>query len=200
MNAVARIARRRTRRGRSTLSVVGGFLLGSALLRLAMGAGDVVAQAAQAADESGQDGAVAEGPTPLSEGNKLLEALARRDARIAEREAALDIRAQALKLAETEIEKRLDVLAEAEAKLRQTLDAAYGASARDVAQLTDVYANMKPREAAALFAEMDPEFAAGFLARMKPEQAAAILAGLPPRNAYTISVMLAGRNADVPTE
>ena len=71
---------------------------------------------------------------------------------------------------------------------------------KDVAQLTAVYAAMKPKEAAAVFEEMDPAFAAGFLGRMKPDAAAQIVAGLSPGKAYSISVILAGRNVGTPTE
>ena len=103
-------------------------------------------------------------------------------------------------IAETEIDRKMAALEEAEANLRATLALANGAAEEDLARLTDVYANMKPKQAAALFEEMDPNFAAGFLGRMRPDAAAAILAGLTPRAAYTISVVLAGRNADVPKE
>ena len=81
-----------------------------------------------------------------------------------------------------------------------TLALADGATEADVARLTTVYEQMKPKESAALFEEMDPTFAAGFLARMRPEAAAGIMAGLSPEAAYTISVVLAGRNGAVPTE
>ena len=70
----------------------------------------------------------------------------------------------------------------------------------DLAALTSVYENMKPKEAAPLFEAMDPVFAAGFLARMRPEVAAGIMAKLSPDAAYSISVILAGRNANVPRE
>ena len=68
----------------------------------------------------------------------------------------------------------------------------------DLARLTAVYENMKPKDAAALFEEMDPDFAAGFLGRMRADSAAGIMAGLSPPVAYSVSVLLAGRNANVP--
>ena len=119
---------------------------------------------------------------------------------MAEREARLEARLQALALAETAIEEDLARLEQAEAELRATMAAADKAAEDDIGRLTAVYENMKPDEAAALFQLMEPSFAAGFLGRMRSDAAAAILAGLTPDLAYTISVVLAGRNADVPRE
>ncbi|KIN65935.1 hypothetical protein Z945_982 [Sulfitobacter noctilucae] len=90
------------------------------------------------------------------------------------------------------------MLEEAEANLRRTLSLTDGAAEDDLARLTAVYENMKPKDAAALFATMEPDFAAGFLGRMRPDYAAAVMTGLPPDVAYSISVILAGRNANAP--
>ncbi|WP_425097625.1 MotE family protein [Tropicibacter sp. S64] len=130
----------------------------------------------------------------------LIEALNKREARVKQREQDIDVRMQALSLAEQEIDRKLAELEAAERKLRDTLALAQTAAEDDLTRLTDVYANMKPKQAAALFEEMDPEFAAGFLARMRSDAAAAIMAGLTPNAAYTISVVLAGRNANVPKQ
>jgi flagellar motility protein MotE (MotC chaperone) len=92
----------------------------------------------------------------------------------------------------------MTALAAAEAKLSETLSRADGAAETDLAQLTQVYESMKPKDAAKLFAAMDPEFAAGFLGRMQPASSAAIMSGMPADAAYAVSVLLAGRNAMVP--
>ena len=88
----------------------------------------------------------------------------------------------------------------AEEALAATIAMADEAAATDLDQLTNVYENMKPKEAAALFEEMPPEFAAGFLGMMRPDAAALIMTQLEPEVAYSFSVVLAGRNANVPTE
>jgi hypothetical protein len=87
---------------------------------------------------------------------------------------------------------------EAEERLRGLMTLAEDSAEGDLAQLTSVYENMKPKEAALLFERMSPDFAAGFLGRMRPEAAAAIMSGLPPELGYSISVLLAGRNAARP--
>ena len=97
---------------------------------------------------------------------------------MSKREADLRARMQALSVAEAEIERRMTAMEEAERRLRETLAVAKTAAEDDVAQLTQVYATMKPKQAAALFEEMEPDFAAGFLGRMRPDAAAAIMAGL----------------------
>ncbi len=199
-------ARRPRRRARGALAVIGGLLLASAILRIATGAGEALAReeplpAAAPPSESAQQAPGASGPS-LSEADiaPVLEAMQQRKARLDQRETAIDVRMQALRVAEEEIERRLAELERAENSLRETLALAKTAAEDDLNRLTDVYANMKPKQAAALFEEMDPRFAAGFLGRMRPDAAASIMAGLSPPKAYTISVVLAGRNADVPTE
>ena len=110
----------------------------------------------------------------------------------------MEIRSKALSVIDEEITKRLTALEQAEVELRGTLALADNAAENDLARLTSVYENMKPKDAAALFGAMEPDFAAGFLGRMRPDAAAAVLAGLSPDAAYSISVILASRNANAP--
>ena len=112
----------------------------------------------------------------------------------------LALREQDLRAMSDLVGEQIARLSAAETSLRQVMSLAEGAAEGDVAQLTAVYAAMKPKEAAAVFEEMDPAFAAGFLGRMKPDAAAQIVAGLSPGKAYSISVILAGRNVGTPTE
>lgn len=130
----------------------------------------------------------------------LLEALQGREARLEQREAQLRERMDALHVAEEQIESKIQELVAAEEALRATIALADGAAEMDLARLTTVYENMKPKEAAALFAEMSPQFAAGFLGLMRPDAAALIMTELAPETAYSFSVVLAGRNAGTPTQ
>lgn len=185
------------------MAVIGGLLLVSAALRLSLGAD---AAFALAEVEKGHSGATAlkagTGPIGVTADDiqPILDALKAREDRLEKREQAIEVRMKALQLAEEEIDKKLATLVKAEEDLRSTMAIAQTAAEDDLTRLTDVYASMKPKQAAALFEEMDPDFAAGFLGRMRPEPAAAILAGLSPNAAYSISVILAGRNAEVPKE
>ncbi len=131
---------------------------------------------------------------------EALAAIRARETWVVEAEAAIDDRLQALAVAEEAVNQRLGRLEAAEENLRATIALADGAAENDLARLTSVYENMKPKDASLLFEEMAPEFAAGFLGRMRADAAAAIMTGLSPERAYTISVLLAGRNAAVPKQ
>ena len=127
-----------------------------------------------------------------------LSAIRDRQKELDTRAARLERRLQAVREAERKMAAEREALLAAERKLAATLARADKAAEKDLARLTAVYENMKPRVAAELFAKMAPEFAAGFMGRMRPEAAAAIMSAIPPARAYAISVILAGRNANVP--
>ncbi|WP_353473620.1 hypothetical protein PVT71_06150 [Salipiger sp. H15] len=192
-------------RGRGVLAVLGALLVASALVRIGTGAAHALDSLPKEAAASPDAAAVAQ-EAPAVPGacvgekdlGPALEALRAREAQVAQRETEMRDRAQALNVAQTTIDRKLAEMEASEQRLRATLAMAETAAENDVAQLTQVYANMKPREASAVFSQMEPDFAAGFLGRMRPDAAAAILSGMDPQLAYTISVMLAGRNANAP--
>ena len=202
--------------GRGSIFIIAVFLLSSATLRVVTSASGVFAKDSQlpttpmATEQPapiGDTGAeVGTDPAPSGialttnrdEISNLIKALQEREVRVSEREKQLEVRLRALSIADEEIEKRLVNLAETENSLRATLSLADEASEKDLARLTTVYENMKPKDAALLFEQMEPNFSAGFLARMRPEIAAEVMTGLSPQIAYSISVILAGRNSNVP--
>ncbi len=177
--------------GRGPLIILALFLATSGALRLGSGLGIAMANAPETAD------APLNCPAPPL---ALAQALLTRETEVARQEAALADRLAALDLADAALEARLTELATAEAELKATLALADGAAENDLARLTAVYESMKPAEAAALFTAMAPEFAAGFLGRMQPDLAAAVLSRMAPDTAYTISALIAGRNALVPKD
>ncbi|EBA13847.1 MotE family protein [Roseobacter sp. CCS2] len=182
-------------RGFGALHVITSLLIASAVLRFATEVAPAMAN--EASVEIAQQPA---SPVVASETQTLLAALQAREQRLTEREAQLQNRMQALRSAEEQIEEKLETLVQAETALSATIARADTAAETDVAQLTTVYENMKPKEAADLFAQMPPRFAAGFLGLMRPDAAALIMTELDPEIAYSFSVVLAGRNADVPTD
>lgn len=204
-------SKRRT--GKGVILVITVMLVLSAMLRLGDGAGGALAEALSqtaAREESAKPHDTGAAPmampvagTPGHPMNRaeiggLLGALRAREEQVTARERQIELRAKALQVADEEIAKRLAQLEQVEENLRRTLALADGAAENDLARLTAVYENMKPKDAAALFAAMEPDFAAGFLGRMRADAAAAVMAGLPPEAAYSISVILAGRNANAP--
>jgi len=190
------------RRRPRALPLLALLMVGAGLLRLGDGTGaavarEVAALGADLPDPAPQPSAICDAPPDLQ---TVLDGLAAREERLARREAALNERAADLDRAGAEMQAQLAKLVAAEEDLARTLALADQAAEGDVAQLTQVYENMKPKEAAALFETMAPGFAAGFLARMSPQASARIMAGLSPDAAYSISVTLAGRHTGVPTE
>lgn len=195
----AKMPKKRWGAGRGALWIVALVLISSAGLRLGGSTGSAIAKgvAAMQGEPQQSNDLTCEGEGDPS---ALLKALRSRETALEQREADLQQRSAALDLARQEIQASMAALEQAEEDLKSTLAIAETAAENDLAKLTSVYENMKPKEAAPLFEAMAPDFAAGFLGRMRPDAAAAVMAGLQPETAYTISVILAGRNARAPTE
>lgn len=188
--------------GRGSVILIASLLLGSAILRIVTSAGAAVAEGNLAnqlllpkPSSTPETAAPEMDPKRIS---TLLDALTERENRVADQEVKIALKAKAVEVAQIEVERRLEALQQAEERLNATLARAQSAAEGDLAQLTTVYENMKPKDATALFEAMEPEFAAGFLARMRPDVAAKIMSGLDPNIAYSISAILAGRNAKAP--
>ncbi|WP_390911624.1 MotE family protein [Pseudosulfitobacter sp. SM2401] len=194
------VKKSRTKNRTGPLFLIVGLLIGSAVLRIGLGTSAAMAKSEEAPQSS--EPAMLEKPiqveTETVEISALVNAIQKREERVAEIELKQRMRGKALDVVQHEIERRIEALKLAEERLSATLARADTAAEDDVARLTTVYENMKPKDSAALFEEMEPKFAAGFLGRMRPDSAAAILSGLKPETAYTISVILAGRNANAP--
>ena len=205
--------------GKGSIFLIMLLFFGSVVIRVSSGAGEALAkgsahETAAIAKEESEHPQPASGEEHASDSQKpekaekpvldrvetagLLKALQQREQRVKAREKQIEMRTKALSVADEEIQKRLVALENAELALRKTLALAQSAAEDDLARLTAVYENMKPKDAAAVFEAMEPDFAAGFLARMRPDAAAAVMTGLAPETAYSISVILAGRNAKVP--
>jgi flagellar motility protein MotE (MotC chaperone) len=187
---------------RGTIILIAGLFIASSVIRIMNGTGAAVAEISNRNEISSPHEAnhleTKQEVYTRTDIQSLLDAFAAREERIADKERRLNIRAKALEVSQVEIERRIDALENAEDRLRATLARAQTASEEDLTRLTDVYENMKPKNASALFGAMEPEFAAGFLARMRPDVAAKILSCLDPQIAYSISAILAGQNALAP--
>ena len=196
------MSRKRAKRGpvRSSLPIIILILTGSIALRLGNGDGLAFVTNAMAVGTT-----IAEETAPPMIDDEetvgiLLARLRAREQDLTRREEELDLRDKTLEKLSQEIDARLQELATAEETLRQTMALADSAAENDLENLTRVYENMKPKDAAVLFETMEPSFAAGFLGRMQTASAAQILSGLSPEKAYAISLTLSGRNLDAPTD
>lgn len=186
--------------GRGALVIISLLFAASAVIRLGSGAGQAIAlevTALRGVDDNAATPAQCKNPDEIE---MILTALAVRQEYLDNQESELQEFQQSLDVARVQIQLNMEALVSAEAKLSATIAQSDSAAENDLARLTSVYENMKPKEAANLFEEMTPDFAAGFIGRMRPDSAAQIMAGLAPQAAYAISVILAGRNALAPTE
>ncbi|WP_370172383.1 MULTISPECIES: MotE family protein [Hyphomonas] len=68
---------------------------------------------------------------------------------------------------------------------------------QDLHHLAQMYAAMKPDQAAGIFDQMDAGFAAGFLRLIPSDQAGLILANMDNEKAYIVSVKIAAKNSDL---
>jgi flagellar motility protein MotE (MotC chaperone) len=134
------------------------------------------------------------------DGAALLTAIREREAQLDAEEARLADRKQSLDVSEQKLKEQLAAFEKAQANLEKTLAMADQAAEKDIAQMTTVYENMKPADAARIFEKMDVSFAAGLLARMRPDVAAQVLTGMSAETAYALTLTIASRNHAVPTE
>lgn len=195
-----KMPKRKWSSGRGALLVIALLFGLSAVIRLGLGTGQAIAKevaAFQSAPELSDTPMVCKNSDEIEE---IIAALSVREDFLTNQERELGELKQTLAIAEKQVRENLLALVAAEQKLSATIAISETAAENDLARLTSVYENMKPKQAAILFEEMSPDFAAGFVGRMRPDAAAEIMAGLTPQAAYTISVILAGRNALAPTE
>ncbi|SLN47158.1 hypothetical protein PAM7066_02071 [Palleronia marisminoris] len=184
--------------GIGVLPILAGLLMASGLLRL--GDGPVAAAVSELVASRSAHAAASTATTPEDGIAELLAELDARQAELDERAAKLAVEGERIAEGKTALRSQLDGIEAAELELRELLQMADTAAEDDLSHLAQIYAAMKPAQAAALFQQMPPAFGAGFLGLMPPPASAAILAGMPPDAAYAISVMLAGRHADLPKE
>ncbi len=192
--------KKRKKRGKGSLVLIATFLIGSATLRLGIGASEALAREEPLFGSSDQPLNSAQTCEQPEDMRRLMAVFKEREERIERQENQIQTRMKALSVADGEVSRKLAALEQAEKQLRDMIAIADSAAENDLTRLTQVYETMKPKNVALLFEEMDPQFAAGFVGRMKPESAAGVLAGMKPEAAYSISVILAGRNANTPTE
>lgn len=195
-------SRSRPRRRGTALTLVVMCLLVSGVIRVSRTGGAIAkeASALTGGQPENRVAVIGQACDPPPDISALLTAIQVRQDELDQRRDRLENRMQALNVAEAQLKSRTEALIAAEQRLAATLAVADNAAEKDLARLTTVYENMKPKDAAGLFAEMAPEFAAGFLGRMRPDSAASVMAGLEPGKAYRISLVLAGRNAAAPRE
>jgi flagellar motility protein MotE (MotC chaperone) len=153
------------RRRPGVLLILAALLVASGAIRIGDGVGQALAEtaveapAAEPAVQPEMDGAEAAAPgePAAADGAQgcaadpgtaaMLAAIMHRNDGLDQREARIADRERAVELAQTAIEARLAALVTAEEELAQTITMADSAAEDDVARLVAVYENMKPKDA-----------------------------------------------------
>lgn len=157
------------------------------------------AEVAPAAAEQARADTITEAGCVAGSDDALLTAIRERGEELDRREREVEERLALLAVAEREYEARRADLLAAEQRLAETMALADTAAEEDIARLTQIYENVKPKRAASIFDTMDSKFAAGILGRMSPPAAAEILTLMDTDKAYAVSVILAARNMNAGT-
>jgi flagellar motility protein MotE (MotC chaperone) len=193
-----RASKRSSRTRNGALFVVASCFLASAGIRIGV-SGPAIAMELDARQDLAVESPDRERPisadhTSFAELDTLLAAIRERQTALDGEEIRINEKLEILEQAEAAFESKRHELQETERRLAATLAQTDGAVLRDIEQLTSMYENMKPKNAAGIFETMDPRFAAGFLIRMNPQAAADILSGMSAEAAYEASVIMANRN------
>ncbi len=127
----------------------------------------------------------------------LLAAIKERSEALDARTVRVEDRIRILEIIEKRVEERITELQKNKDALSSLVAFADEAAEQDIALLSKMYEQMKPKKAGEIFNKMDPTFAAGFLTEMNSESAALILTNMSTDKAYETSMIIASRNAAV---
>lgn len=130
----------------------------------------------------------------------LLEALSKRRAAMAEREAGLDQREALLKAAEKRMEDRLAELKRMEGVIADADRRRAEEEAGKLKELVTLYENMKPKEAARIFDKLEPQVLLDVAVRMKPRALSVVMGLMAPDQAQKLTVALARREVAPPPQ
>jgi flagellar motility protein MotE (MotC chaperone) len=127
----------------------------------------------------------------------LLAAIRERSEALDARTVRVEDRIRVLEIIEKRVGERITELQKNKDALSSLVAFADEAAEQDIALLSKMYEQMKPKKAGEIFNKMDPTFAAGFLTEMNSESAALILTNMSTDKAYETSMIIASRNAAV---
>ena len=109
----------------------------------------------------------------------------------AQKQAELTRQEQELLALQQQMEHRMTELHGLEGRIQTMIQEATSTQDGKFKQLVDMYANMKPRQAAAALTTVDEEVAVRILTGMKSKQSGDILSYMDPRHAARLSEVLA---------
>lgn len=125
---------------------------------------------------------------------ELLGAIAHERKLLERQRTALEEERAEVMLAREAIETEMARLAELRATVEELLAEARAAHEADIEQLTALYSEMKPADAARIMTGMDLEVTMNVISSMKERDAAPIMAQMPPDRSHAISRIMLERS------
>ena len=162
---------------------------------------DEKSEAAQTAD-SQEPPALVEGmkvdPNQSSRSElAILERLARRREKLAEREKELEMRDALLRAAEKRLQERVEELKTLEESIKKASRLRREEKNEDLGKLVAMYQTMKAKQAAKIFEVLDDDMRVEIAKIMNPRKLAAIMGQMKPSSASTLSLAIArGRSLE----
>lgn len=130
----------------------------------------------------------------------VLESLAQRRKALEQHERELKLRENLLRAAEVKVEARIGELKAIEGRIDKELKEQDDARKAQHGRLVQMYANMKPRDAAKILNRMDFDVLNLLVAEMSPRVMSAILAEMEPAVAQRLTLEIANKNKALPAE
>lgn len=132
-----------------------------------------------------------------SEGD-VLNALVRRRKDLDQRERELTLRENLLKAAEKKVEGRIGELKAIEEKVSGSFKEEEAAHKAELQRLVQMYAQMKPKDAATVFNRLEISVLTRMVRLMKPGEMSAILASMNPAAAERLTLEIAAHGVPAP--
>ena len=115
--------------------------------------------------------------------------------RLKTKEKELAQKEQSLKLLEKDLNAKLDKLQKIEARIKKMLEDANVLKDKKIKHLVDMYANMKPKQAAQVLSTVDEDLAVKILSGMRGRKAGEILSYVEAEKAAKLSEKLTDHHA-----
>lgn len=127
----------------------------------------------------------------------LLQEIQEKEGALEARTRRLDEKEQELTSLQNQIEQKIEKLNEAEVRLREISQFADALPSTNIGQISSVFENMTPDEAASLVGEFDPQVSAELLRTLEATKISQILSIVEPNLAKNIILLMLTRNQNL---
>ena len=129
---------------------------------------------------------------------QLLQELDKKRLDLDRRQQALELRERLVDLMEKRLAERVNEMNELKAQLENLTSSASGKDEAELNQLSQIYGNMKPQQAAEVMNRLDNNIVYDVLKRMPTKKSGKLMEALDPAKARFISEMMADKKVTLP--